>query len=109
MSLIGKPNPADFSVDERPNEYRIILRVEGEISTTIQAESAEDARQKAEEMADKIADGHDEAILDDVDDVAVSTTYKTRPMYRVLRDGRPMKVTHLVPGDLPRKPDERGF
>jgi hypothetical protein len=104
-----KPNPADFSVDERPREYKISLRIEGEIVRTIKADSVEQAREIAEAMADKIADGQGEAELDEVYDVLVSDAYKTKPMYLVTRDGQAMKVTYLRPGDIPRQPDERGF
>lgn len=103
------PNPDDFSVDEKPREYRATLRVEGSMTLHIKADSKEEARQKAEDMADKISSDADEADLDEVDDVSVDFVWKYGPMYRVTRDDRKMQVSRLLSGDMPREPDERGF
>ena len=104
-----QPNPADFSADERPREYVVIFAVQGTMTVKIKADSKEDAEAKAEEMADSIAEGSTEADLDEIDDVGVSDVYKSPPMYRVTRDGRPCQVSRLRPGDLPREPLEGGF
>jgi hypothetical protein len=105
----SKPNPADFSVFERPNEYRVTFRVAGEVTRTISADSEADAIRKAAEMADRIAEGEDDAELDEVFDVGRPDVRKTPPMFRVTRNGQAMQVSRLQAGDLPREPDERGF
>ena len=103
------PNPADFSVDERPREYRIELRVIGTMEITIEADSPVDAKRQAEELADRIAEGNGGAELDEVDDVAVDRVAKTSPRYRVIRNGTVSQVSHLRPGDTPREPTQDGF
>jgi hypothetical protein len=48
--------------------------------------------------------------IDDIHKVDLRHVSKDRPMYRVTREGKPMQVSHLQPGDLPRDPDpDRGF
>lgn len=106
---MNNPNPADFSVDDRPGEYVVRFSVEGEISTTIKAASQQEAEKIAEAMADAIAEGTHEAVLDDVFDVTVALCQRQMPVFRVMRDGKKMKTSHLQPGDLPRDPDENGF
>ena len=107
--MTDKPNPADFSVDEKPGEYEITIRVEGEIKRAIKADSIEQAEAMAEDMADKIANGDDDAELDDIEDVRVQGVRRAPPMFRVMRDGFAVLTSHLRPGDLPREPNERGF
>jgi hypothetical protein len=100
------PNPADFSVDERPREYQARIRVRGSITMTIYADSEE----KARDHVSTIIDDEDWCPeLDDVEDVDVDYLRKTGPVYRVMRDGKAMQVSHLLPGDTPRDPTERGF
>jgi hypothetical protein len=101
------PDPSAFSVIERPNEYQVRCRVEGEITLTINAESLADARTKAEEMAEK---NPEEFEAFDPDDIRISYVYKSPAMYRVTRDGQAMQVSRLEAGDLPRDPDPKsGF
>lgn len=101
-----KPNPADFSVNEKEGEFNIMFTVTGTVRTTIQAADLAEARQKAREMAD--ADDFD-LDLDEADSVDVSHVYKSARMFRVTREGGKVQTSHLQPGDLPREPDERGF
>lgn len=103
---IAVPNPADFSVNERPNEYAVSVRVTGEITLTLTAESIEDARAQANAKLDDEEFGLE---LDEVTDARISYVAKTKPMFRVLRDGKKTQTTWLRAGDLPREPDERGF
>lgn len=107
--MADKPNPADFSVNDRPREYDVRIRVEGEIIMTIKADSQEEAKAQAEKLADDILEGRDFADLDDIEETKVESCWRKSPMYRVMRDGKPMQVSHLEAGDLPREPDERGF
>jgi hypothetical protein len=99
-------NASDFQQNERPNEYEVRFRVEGEISVTIKADSLDDARAKAQVMADDEEFGLD---LDQAEDVSIARVWKSQPMFLVTRDGKSMQVSRLEDGDLPREPDERGF
>lgn len=101
-----KPNPADFSKDEKPGEYELRFSVRGEIRMTINAESEAAARAQAEAMLEDETFGTE---LDTADDVSVDSVRKSRAMYRVTRGGQKMQSSHLEAGDLPREPDERGF
>lgn len=101
-----KPNPSDFSVDEKPGEYSARFEARGEIEVTIRASSEAEAREMAEAMIDG---GEIELAADDMDEVRVIAVRRARPMYRVLCDGRKMQKSNLEPGDMPREPDERGF
>ena len=107
--MTDKPNPADFSVNDKPREYTVCLLIEGEVRRTIKADSLEEAEAQAEKIADDIAEGRETAELDEVDDVQVSSCHRSRPLFRVMRHGKPMQVSRLEPGDLPREPDDRGF
>ncbi|MBD9539960.1 hypothetical protein IB276_10905 [Ensifer sp. ENS04] len=103
--MADQPNEADFVVNERPGEYDATIEVCGRINVTIKAESLEEARAKAEALVEDDGFGLD---LDD-DEISVRSVCRSRPMYLVMRDGAKMQVSHLVPGDVPRQPDERGF
>jgi hypothetical protein len=103
------PNPNDFSVNLRAGEFKIRFRVRGEIEMTINADSLEDARAKAEAMIEEDDDDDFGLELTDVDDISISDVYPEGKLYRVLRDGRKMQVSLLKTGDQPREPDERGF
>lgn len=107
--MTDKPNPADFSVDDKPGQYSVILRISGYMTRTITADSPEEAEEMAEAWADRIADDKEEAELDEVGDVDVDECRRATPMFRVIRGGRPMQVSRLVEGDRPRDPDHRGF
>jgi len=106
METAEQPNPADFTKDEKPGEYEVRFRVTGRISMPFVAESKEDAMAQAEKMMDDETFGLD---LDAVDDVHVDYIYKSPAMYRVVRNGVKMQVSHLQPGDKPRDPEDRGF
>ncbi len=95
-----------FSVTGRYGEFYAVFRVEGEIRVQIKADSIEQARAKAREIADGDDFGTE---LDEVIDVNIDYVYAARPMYRVTRDGSKMQVSRLEDGDIPREPDERGF
>lgn len=95
-------NAEDFLKNERPNEYEVRFKVEGEICLTIKAESLEDARAKAQIMADDEEFGHE---LDQVEDIDIARIWKSQPMFLVTRDGKAMQTSHLREGDLPRKPN----
>jgi len=107
--MTDTPNPADFSVKEKPNEYRATFEIRGSVEVTLNANSEDHAARLAEEFADNLASGIKEVELDEVADIAVSYVRKTPPMYRVTQDGKKMQVSRLSPGHLPREPDERGF
>lgn len=107
--MTDKPNAADFSVNDRPREYDVRIRIEGEIRRVIMADSLEDAEAQAEAIADDIAEGREFEELDEVYDVEVILCRRATPLFRVMRDGRKSQVSQLRPGDLPREPDERGF
>lgn len=94
-------NEDEFLRNERPNEYEVRFRVEGEISVTIKAESLEDAQVKAQAMAEDEEFGHE---LDQVEDIDIARVWKSQPMFLVTRDGKAMQTSHLKEGDLPRKP-----
>lgn len=101
---IGMPNPADFSINEKPGEYTAVIEVRGTISISIKAESQADAQRLAEAELEKIEkEGYVE--IDNIDQLEIDRVTKDRPMYRVTRDGGSMQVSHLQPGDLPREPD----
>lgn len=95
-------NSDEFSKNEKPREYEVRFSVSGKIFVTIEADSLEDARAKAVAM-DVGSD------LDEVDDIDIDFVRKSPVMYRVIREGQPMQVSHLQPGDEPRKPGEYDF
>jgi hypothetical protein len=102
------PDPKEFSRNEREKHYTARIQVHGAVSIEIEADSKEDARRKAEAEIERIwNDGYIE--LDDLDEVEIGHVSKDPPMFRVLREGKVMQVSHLQPGDQPRAPDERGF
>lgn len=107
--MTEQPNPADFSLNDKPREYEVRIRIEGEIRRTINADSLEEAEAQAEKIADDIAEDRETAELDEVDNVEVASCRRAQPMFRVMRDGNAYQVSHLAPGDLPREPDDRGF
>lgn len=95
-----------FVKNERSNEYDVSFRIAGYVRMTIEAASLDEARVKAAEMLedeDLIRD------LDEVSDADVSHVRKCPAMFLISRDGKPMQVSHLREGDLPRQPTEHGF
>lgn len=105
---MGAPKPEDFMVYKREGEFDISFSIRGTISRTIKATSREEAKSIAEAMA--YDDDSDELLeLDDISDVRVDFVSQKRPLFLVLRDGHPMRVSHLEEGDMPRQPDSRGF
>lgn len=104
-TTINTPNPADFSLNEKPGEYTAEVEVRGTVSIRIKAESQEDAQRKAEAELERMEEeGFIE--IDDLYHIDLRRVTKDRPMYRVTREGKHMLVSHLQPGDLPRDPDE---
>lgn len=104
--MSDKPNPDDFVKNERACEYTATFEVRGEVTVTIHADSEAEAKEKAEAMLDSEDFGLE---LDEVTQADVRRVRKSPPLYLVMKDGRPMQVSRLSPGDLPRQPDERGF
>jgi hypothetical protein len=104
--LTDEPNQAHFSVNENANKYTVRFHVVGSIDVEIEADNMEEARRKAEDMADDDDFGLE---LTDVTDVHFDDVHKVKPMYRVIRDGRMMQVSRLLPGDEPREPTRSGF
>ena len=98
------PDAALFSVNEKPREYTARVSVRGSITINIEADSKADAEAKARAEVDKMWDeGYVE--VDDIDDMDISYLVKDRPLFRVTREGKPMQVSDLQAGDLPRDPD----
>lgn len=103
-TTIQAPNPDDFSRNDKLGEYTATIEVRGTISIRINADSQEDAQRQAEAELEKMEnEGYVE--IDDIDEADLRRVTKDRPMYRVTREGKPMQVSHLQPGDLPRDPD----
>ena len=107
--MTDKPNPDDFSVNEREGEYSALIQMDGTIRVLIKADSQEEAEAKANKITDDIAEGIEIAELDEVDNISVAYCKKAARMFRVTRNGVKMQVNRLEIGDLPREPDERGF
>lgn len=106
MTETTKPDPSLFSVNQRDGEYELLFRIEGTVGLTINANSLEEAKEKARAMIDEDDFGFE---LDEVDDARVVKVYKTQPMYRITRNGKRMQTSRLQPGDEPREPDDQGF
>ena len=108
-TTVQAPNPADFSRNDKPGEYTAEITVHGAISISIKADSPEDAKRQAEAELERIEkEGYVE--IDDIAEIYLYRVTKDRPMYRVTREGKPMQVSHLQAGDLPRGPDDKyGF
>ncbi len=103
----AEPNPADFSVNERSNQYQVQFKVLGYVTDTIEADSEADARDKAQQMAHEGPDwGVD---LDKGAEITVAYIVKQPPLYRVLRGEQVMQVSRLLPGDKPREPTTYDF
>ena len=100
------PNPADFSVNTREGEFDVCVRFIGTLRFTVEAAS----RAEAEDEAQRMIDAHEiEPGPDHLEQIDIDYVRACRALYRVDRDGTPWQVSHLLPGDLPRDPDERGF
>lgn len=104
-----RPDPKDFSKDERPREYRVTITVEARLTTTLHADSEDDANRQAPDLAKKFEYDPLEFEADEIDVLSVGPAIKFGPLYRVTRDGTKCQVKRLRPGDQPREPDERGF
>jgi hypothetical protein len=107
--MADAPNPADFSVNEREGEYEVVFGISGQMHVTINAASRDEAKAQAERMAEAMWDDLDEIEIDDPTEIRVAWVNKTRPLFRVLRDGQKIQVSRLMAGDLPRQPNENGF
>jgi hypothetical protein len=82
--------------------------VSGTVRIAIKADSIEDAKEQARKMQED-EESPNFTELDEVDEIRIDWVRKESPMYRVIRDGETMQVSHLDAGDIPREPDERGF
>jgi hypothetical protein len=60
-------------------------------------------------VCDRIAKGDYELISSEADECAIDSLRAEPPLYLVSRGDRNIRTTHILPGDLPRQPDERGF
>lgn len=100
------PDPSAFLTNERPNEYEARFAIEGEVRMTFNASSPEEARAKADAMLKDEGFGSE---LDEVISAKLERVQKSRALYLVMRDGRPMQVSHLIEGDEPRQPDSHNF
>ncbi len=101
------PNPADFQAQKKEG-YDVTFSVRGTVCMTIHASSKEEAKQKAQAMAED--DASDELReLHDIDDVSVDYVREKPTMFLIMRDGKPMQTNHLQEGDLPREPLPHGF
>ena len=101
------PDPADFSVNEKKGEFEVVLYFTGTVRTTVSAADEEAARTQAAVLLKEYKDEGVE--LDEIEAGRVERCRASRPMYLVTRDGGPMQVSHLQPGDLPRQPTASGF
>ncbi|MFN4296752.1 MAG: hypothetical protein ACK4FB_07900 [Brevundimonas sp.] len=95
-----------FEKDDRTGHWEVVITLTGEVRETVKADTKEEARAKVEKM---ITDGEFELMSDEVEDAKIDLLYPSWPMYLVTREGRPMQVSHVQPGDEPRQRDERGF
>ncbi|ODN72193.1 hypothetical protein [Methylobrevis pamukkalensis] len=107
--MTDTPDPALFSVNERPRDYTAVIEIRATIRVSLQADSIEEAKALAEAEAKKMIEDPFDVTLDDIDAADVQHTSKDQPMYRVWENGHAMQVSHLRPGHTPREPDERGF
>lgn len=109
MNADTKPNPADFSVNERKGEYFALVEVTGTFRFTCKAESVEDAQKQLDaEIANLEAEPFD-VQLDDVEEISANPVRPEAPMFRVWEDGRKLQVSRLTEKHTPRQPDKRGF
>ena len=67
----------------------------------------EDARRQVLAMVEN--EDEDFTNIDAADAIDIGHIRKSPTMYRVIREGKNMQVSHLIDGDVPRPPDERGF
>jgi hypothetical protein len=104
--MTDKPDPSLFSVDLREGQYEAVFAVSGTVQHTIKATSLEDARAQAHAMIEEVSEIavglHDE-------DISLDRVRPKPPMYRITRGGQKISASFLLPGDLPRDPDESGF
>lgn len=100
------PDPADFSVNARESEFNVSVRFAGSLRLTVEASSASAVEAEVQRMIDS---NEIEPMPEDLDQIDVEYARPCPAMYRVERDGRPMQVSVLRQGDIPREPDERGF
>ena len=107
---IARPDPSDFH-KRVSRSYRARVSVEGYITIEVEADSQEEAEAKVSAEIERMWDADGDMIeLDEIDSIDNDPSIRKEPdMYLVTRDGRPMRVSRLQPGDEPRQPDERGF
>ena len=107
--MTKNPDPTKFSVNDKPREYEATLHVKGTVTFYLKADSQEDADAQAAAIVRKIENGEEPAELDDGADVEAIECTRSRPLFRVMREGTAMQVSRLELGDMPREPDCRGF
>lgn len=94
-----------FTVDQKEGLWDVWIEVRAKWPEYVAATTAEEARAK---VAALIASNSIDAATEP-DDFEIVSVVPQPPLYRVLRDGRAMQVSHVEPGDLPREPNRRGF
>lgn len=94
-----------FSSDERKDRWNVWIEVHTQWPEEITAATAEEALAKVESLI--AANSLD--VVAEPGDFRVVRVRSQPPIYRVLRDGLALRVSHVQPGDQPREPDERGF
>lgn len=104
--MTDKPDPSLFSVDLRDGEYVAVFAVSGVVRHKIKAASHEDARAQAHAMIEEMSEI---AVGLEDEDITLDWVKPDTPMYRITRNGEKIKCSFLLPGDLPRDPDETGF
>lgn len=109
MNTDTKPNPSDFSVNERKGEYFAYVEVTGRFRFTCKAESLEDAQKQLEAEIATFETEPFDIQLDEADEITATAVRSEAPMYRVWEDGQKLQVSRLTEKHTPRQPDERGF
>ena len=109
MNADTKPNPADFSVNERKGEYFAYVEVTGTFRFTCKAESIEGAKKQLNAEIEKLKADPFDVQLDDVEEISANAVRPEAPMFRVWEDGQKLQVSRLTEKHTPREPDERGF
>jgi hypothetical protein len=90
-----------FSVNERNGEYYAEIDVRGSIRFSIKADSIEEARQKADSEADRLAENEFDIQLNEVDDLEVTDVRAEPKLYRVWAGESKMQVSRLTEAYTP--------
>ena len=103
------PHPHDFSKKTSDGEFDVLVEITGSVWMTIRARDLDEAKRLAAEKADYFLSVDFDHSLDDVESAQVLRVKPRSSLYRVMRNGEAILVSHLQPGDVPRDPDEWGF